>query len=139
MRDRRRGAYALALLAAAALAWTGCASRREARVERSVQLLADAGFRPVKADTPERAEALRRLPAGRVSEVMRNERTFYVFPDPELCQCLWVGTGDEYDAWRGILHQKKHPQPSPVPWNEGALGNGAMSSAGVWGVWPWWD
>jgi hypothetical protein len=139
MRDQRRGAYAQALLAAAALACTGCASNELGKVDSAEHMLSDAGFRAVKADTPERVDALRRLPPGTVSEVMRNERTFYVFPDPELCHCLWVGTGDEYDEWRKLLHQSGHPQPAPVPWNEGELGNGAMSSVGVWGVWPWWD
>ena len=71
-----------------------------------------------------------------MTPVRRGERTFYVYPDPRLCGCLYVGTSDEYDSYRRIVHQSGHPEPGPVPWNEGGLGNAAMNVQ-VWGPWPW--
>ena len=139
MSEGRPGAAALALVAAAALAFAGCASKRPAAIEHSEHMLADAGFRSVPADTPERVAALQRLQPETVTEVMRDGRTFYVFPDPKECHCLYVGTEDEYGEWQKLLYQSGHKQPAPVPWNEGELGNGAMGNWGVWGGWPWWD
>lgn len=128
---------ALAAIAGVALAAAGC----QARVNKLMgqkEMLEAAGFRTIAADTPERVDALHRLAPGRVTPVLRGERTFYVYPDPKLCGCLYVGTGDEWDSYRRILHQAGHPEPGPVPWNEGALSNAAMNVQ-VWGPWPWWD
>jgi hypothetical protein len=134
---RPKAAWTLALAATAVIASAGCTTRSS--VTGSEHMLSDAGFRPVPADTPERSSALRRLRPDTVTEVRRGERTFYVYPDPKVCGCLYVGTEDEYDEYRKLVFQAGHPQPEPVPWNEGELGNGALSSETIWGAWPWWD
>ena len=135
MRDRTKGA--LACLAIAAIA-AACATPRS-QVQHSEHMLSDAGFRAVPADTPERVDALQRLQPDTVTEVRRGERTFYVYPDPKGCNCLYVGTEDEYDEYRKLVYQAGNPEPKQVPWNEGELGNGALGSEAIWGTWPWWD
>jgi hypothetical protein len=134
----KRVALALALAAAAGIDWTGCAARQEARVEGDEHLLTDAGFHSVPADSPERASALARLRPDTVTEVRRGDRTFYVYPDPHGCHCLYVGSSDENDEYRKLLYQKGHPQPGAVPWNEGELNNGSVNWESF-GAWPWWD
>jgi hypothetical protein len=127
---------ALAAVTLAALVGAGCQAGAK-KAARQEEMLSAAGFRTIPADTPERVDALHRLTPGRVTPVLRGERTYYVYPDPKTCGCLYVGTADEYDSYKKIVHQAGNPDPGPVPWNEGALGNAAMNE--VWGPWPWWD
>lgn len=131
---------ALALFAAAAMSGTGCAAPRTKEVERDVRLLSTAGFRQIPADDAERAAALERLEPGTVTPVIHRDRTFYVYPDPKVCGCLYVGRGDEYDSYKQLLRQEANPEPGPDPWNTGRLSNGsALLNPGVWGAWDWWD
>jgi hypothetical protein len=134
---RRRGT-ALAAALALALAAGACAAQRRVEAQRSEELLAAAGFRQVQADTPEREAALRRLQPDTVTEVMRDGRTFYVYPDPDDCHCLYVGGGDQHEEYQKLVYQSGHPQPRPLPWNEAELGEGWMGW-GTWGAWPWFD
>ena len=134
---------ALAVAIAAALAGAGCASgpRQKKLAERREHLLTVAGFRQIPADTPERAAALERLQAGAVVPVVHNERTFYVYPDRQTCNCLYVGRADEYDSYKNLLKQEKEPPDTgEIPWNSGRYSNGsAMLNPGIWGPWDWWQ
>jgi hypothetical protein len=130
-----RGAAGL-LLIAVALATAGCTAMRKAEAQRDEPMLADAGFRALPADTPEREQLLRRLAPDRVTEVLRGEHTFYVFPDPDGCHCLYVGSSEEHDEYQKLLFQAGHPQQAPLPWNDG---ESAGIGWAVYGDWPWWD
>jgi hypothetical protein len=137
MRAWTRGAVVVAL--AAATIGSGCTGPvRKKQAERSDHLLRAAGFRQIPADNPDRAAALERLPRNQVTPVVRDDRTFYVYPDPTICGCLYVGRADEYDSYRRLLQQEGNPQPEPLPWNSGRLSNGsALLNPGVWGPWDW--
>jgi hypothetical protein len=130
---------ALAVAAGAALAGTSCTATPK-QVKRSEHMLADAGFKQVPADNDERTAALHRLAPERVTEVRRGDRMYYVYPDPKVCGCLYVGSPEEHDEYLRLVHQAGNPQPAPVPWNEGELSNssGALNWE-LWGPWPWWD
>jgi hypothetical protein len=130
---------ALAIAAAAAIAGTGCTPTPK-QVKRSEQMLADAGFKQVPADNDERRAALHRLAPEQVTEVRRGDRMYYVYPDPKVCGCLYVGSPEEHDEYLRLVHQAGHPQPAPIPWNEGELGNSSANlNWELWGPWPWWD
>ena len=136
MKTPSQAAARLLLIAAAVLAAAGCGTLREEEAGRDEPMLEDAGFRRVPADTPEREALLRRLPPDRVTEVERGERTFYVFPDPDGCLCLYVGSSDQHDEYQRLRFQSGHPQQPPLPWNEG---ESAGLGWAVYGDWPWWD
>jgi hypothetical protein len=137
MRSWMLGAIAIAV--AAAVSGTGCAAPRKKEVARDVQLLTAAGFRQIPADNAERAAALERLEPGQVVPVIHRDRTFYVYPDPKVCACLYVGRPDEYDAYLRILKQRANPEPAPLPWNADRYSNGsALLNPGIWGGWDWW-
>jgi hypothetical protein len=130
---------ALAIAAAAAIAGTGCTPTPK-QVKRSEQMLADAGFKQVQADNDERRAALHRLAPEQVTEVRRGDRMYYVYPDPKVCGCLYVGSPEEHDEYLRLVHQAGHPQPAPIPWNEGELDNSSANlNWELWGPWPWWD
>jgi hypothetical protein len=84
----------LALLCAILL--SGCAQI----VAHQEELLADAGFRSLPADTPERQAMLASLPAYNLVRGMDGSLVNYTFADPGHCNCLYVGTALDYANYR---------------------------------------
>lgn len=135
-------ARGLAIAVAAGVAGTACAAgpRQQKKAAHQEHLLAQAGFRQVAADNPDKASALERLEAGQVVPVVYRDRTFYVYPDREKCKCLYVGRADDYDSYLNLMKQEKHPQPDPIQWNDGRYSNSSqMLNPSIWGAWDWWE
>jgi len=61
------------------------------------QLLATEGFEKKIADTPEKLAHLETLtPARKLVARQRGGEVYYVYADPAVCKCLFVGTGAQY-------------------------------------------
>src|SRR5438105_5389979 len=61
------------------------------------QLLAAVGFQMKPADTPEKLANLRSLTPRRTLIPQANgDRLYYIYADPDLCECLYVGTSVQY-------------------------------------------
>jgi len=65
----------------------------------TVTLLEASGFRIVAANTQEKIQALKTLPAGKISRVDRDGTIYFVYPDAEKCRCLRVGRQEQYDRY----------------------------------------
>ena len=66
--------------------------------ERTEGLLAAAGFEMKVADTPEKLANLSTLtPRRTLIPQERDNRLYYVYADPDLCKCLYVGTSMQYE------------------------------------------
>ena len=91
---------ALSILCAAVL--SGCASI----VSHQEAQLDEAGFRMVSADTPERQAQIKSLPARQFVRGMNGDFVTYTYADPEVCNCLYVGSDDAYRTYHGILRAK---------------------------------
>ena len=85
---------------AAALALVSLAGCATARISRREDHLSAAGFVVRQADTPARAEMLRRLPPHQFVRRMNNDKTVYVFADPNVCGCLYVGSEEAYNQYK---------------------------------------
>jgi hypothetical protein len=69
--------------------------------ETTEQLLAAAGFDHKLADTQEKLANLQTLtPARKLVPQERDGRLYYVYADPDLCKCLYVGTAAQYEQAR---------------------------------------
>ena len=69
--------------------------------ETTEQLLAAAGFDQKLADSGEKLANLRLLtPARRLVSRERNGKLYYVYADPDLCKCMYVGTAAQYERAR---------------------------------------
>ena len=106
---------ALALLPAA------CATPQE-RIAAREDRLAVAGFLARPADTPQRAAMLQRLPDNGFASRDVNGRPVFLYADPLVCGCLYVGSGSAFDRYRERLFQERltdeqllAAQPYPVP------------------------
>ena len=118
----------------AALASAGCT--RQA-VEQKQDLLSAAGFRVKPANTPERRASLRTLPAHQLVQQELNGREVWVYADPLVCNCLYVGTPEAHQLYNRLRVERDiasdrlmaaHLASTPR-WGFGPLG---------WGPWgPW--
>jgi len=63
-------------------------------------LFTDAGFVIRYADTPEKLEHLRKLPPDKLVTRLRNGKKYYVYADPTICQCAYVGTPEAYRVYQ---------------------------------------
>ena len=105
---------------------TGCATTHTAQ---TTDMLTAAGFKLVAADTPEKRELLKELPAGQLSLITWKGKTFYVEPAATPNQA-YVGTVTEYHAYEGlrIARQLRNDQILAAQ-----LNNADMTRWNTWG------
>jgi len=93
----------LRTVAALAIA-IGCASTTTTTIAGSPQkevMLQQAGFKVHAVTTARQKELLRALPAGKVSIVKQNGKTFYAFPDVAHNQ-VYTGNQAQYQAYKQV-------------------------------------
>jgi hypothetical protein len=118
------------LLGVAAL--TGCETQQQ-RVTEHEDNLAAAGFIIRPANTPERQAMLTRLPAHKFVMRQQGDTIHYVYADPLVCGCLYVGTQQAYNQYKANQLQQhladeqamSAQQYSDAAWN--------WNSWGPWG------
>jgi hypothetical protein len=96
-----------------------------------------AGFKVMAADTAEKQKMLHTLPPRSVTRIVRPDNTYYIYADPDLCACLYVGREAEYDNFKhlGVERQLSDEQLAA---NEVAQGQAAgWTPSGPWGGWGW--
>lgn len=91
---------------AACLAVAACATPQQ-RAENRENLLAAAGFTVLPANTHERSASLRTLPANKVVQQVRGGTVTYVYADPLVCACLYVGDQAAYGRYRQEVFQRR--------------------------------
>ena len=85
---------------------TACSGQQQV-TERKEDILAASGFAVRPANTPQRQAMLRQLPSHRFVQQMRGTQTMYVFADPLVCDCLYVGTEAAYGRYRQNIQQRQ--------------------------------
>ena len=113
---------------AACLLVAACVSPQQ-RAEDSENLLTAAGFTARPANTPERVTSLRTLPANKVVQRVRGDRVRYVYADPLVCGCLYVGDQAAYGRYQQEVFQRRladeqamTAQMNQMSWDEGPWG-----------------
>ncbi len=128
-----RTASLAALSIVVALASAGCTRQI---VEQREDMLSAAGFRIKTANTPERRRSLQALPPHQLVREEMNGREVWVYADPLVCNCLYVGTPEDYQRYQRIKLQREiasdhlaAAQMASMRWGMGPYG---------WGAWgPW--
>src|SRR3569832_1456416 len=87
----------LALLLISAIALSGC---QAVLVSHKEALLESSGFKATPADTPERQALLTNLPA---REIVAGGYGTYVYADPLVCNCLYIGSDAAYLLFLGCV------------------------------------
>jgi hypothetical protein len=127
-------------------ALTGCESQQQ-RVEQREDLLSAAGFIVRPANTPERQAMLHRLPAHKFVRRVNGDAVHYVYADPLVCGCLYVGTQQAYNQYKANQLQQNLADEQQLTadtyadanWNWGAWGpwSGAPGFGFVYGPYGW--
>jgi|SRR5215469_16617096 len=89
----------MSLAIGAALLVAACANNGAAVSEKE-DMLASAGFVPKKANTAARMASLKSLPPHQFVTRARTGGTRYLYADPTICGCIYVGDQNAYDRYR---------------------------------------
>ena len=93
-------------LLASGLALAGCATPQQRAADKE-DLLSAAGFTVLPANTPERVASLRSLPPNKVVQRVRGASVRYVYADPLVCGCLYVGDQAAFSRYRQEVFQRR--------------------------------
>ena len=114
----------------AGLLLAGCATEQQL-VQGREDMLAAAGFTVRAADTPARQAEVKTLTPHRFLMQTRDNKTVYLYSDPTVCNCLYIGSGQAYQKYRNMVFQKQiadeqqsAAQMSMDNWNWGPWGPG---------------
>jgi hypothetical protein len=69
-------------------------------------MLVAAGFVPKNADTPSRMAALKSLPPHKFVSRTKSGSVRYLYADPTVCGCIYVGDQHAYDQYRQMATQQ---------------------------------
>jgi len=116
----------LAALAACLLA-AACATPQQ-RAEDRENLLSAAGFSVRPANTPARVASLRSLPANKVVQQATGGTVRYVYADPLVCACLYVGDQAAFGRYRQEVFQRRLADEQAMT---------AQMNQSAWDYGPW--
>jgi hypothetical protein len=120
----------LLMLAAVGAMLSACVSQQET-VRGREDLLAAAGFTVRPANTPARQAGLRALPANRFVQQARGDRVVYLYADPLVCNCLYIGDPAAYGRYQQEMLQRQIARDRLMTAEMNA------DAAWDWGPWGW--
>ena len=85
----------------------GCAAIQRSEARSTEDLLAAAGFRQFPANNAVRIKALKTMKPRTITTVSNGEKTYWVYPDPTNCNCLYAGTESNYQEYKRLVLQKQ--------------------------------
>ena len=100
---RKRWIAGVAIIVGVAL--TGCQSAPQA-VQNKEDLLAAAGFVPQVANSPARITSMKKLPPNKFVQQTQGTNLVYVYADPVVCQCVYLGSQAAYAQYRSMVFQQ---------------------------------
>jgi hypothetical protein len=83
---------------AACLAVAACMPPPPATVSKE-DLLSSAGFKTISLNTPAKQAAFKALPAHELTRKTYKGKTTWVYPDRDICGCLYIGSQNAYNRY----------------------------------------
>lgn len=95
------------LLGVSMIGLAACATTPREQVAHQEDSLGTAGFIVSSADTPQRQAMFDQLPPFHLMSYVRGTNVSYIYADPAVCNCLYVGTQPAFDrfAFQARLRQ----------------------------------
>jgi hypothetical protein len=132
---RRIGTALVATLAAVGLsALLAACQTPQQKIAGKEDMLSAAGFRFLPANTPQRQAQFQKLPPHQFSRQIKNGQVFYIYADPTVCVCLYVGDQQAYGTYRKNMFEKQLADENAMTANEMAMDSWDW---GPWGGWPY--
>jgi hypothetical protein len=122
----------VSLVILATLSAAACESPQQKIATKEDRLIA-AGFKFKPIDSPARQAAIQQLPPNKFAREVRGDRVFYVYSDPTVCGCLYVGDQRAYGAYRANLQAKRLADEQAMAASEMEM---ASWDWGPWGGYP---
>lgn len=95
-----------------AMSWlAGCAALQQGNAEREESRLMKAGFRELRADTPQRKEMLAAMTPYEVEQVKEGGSIYYRYADP-ASERLYVGGAAEYEVYQRLTVRQRAQRAS---------------------------
>jgi hypothetical protein len=113
-------------------ALTACETQQQRVTEREDNLAA-AGLIIRPANTPERQAMLTRLPPHKFVMRQNGDTIHYVYADPLVCGCLYVGTQQAYNQYKANQLQQHLADEQAMSAQEYSDAAWNWSSWGPWG------
>jgi hypothetical protein len=107
-----------------------CATTTQSREDALVA----SGFKVISPKTPAQQAKLQALPADKVTQVTKDGKTYYVFPDVAHNQA-YVGGPKQYQAYKSLRVQQKVAQENL---EAASMNQAASMDFGGWGGWGMW-
>jgi hypothetical protein len=83
------------VVAGLGLALLACGYKPESKAD----LLTDSGFKVLSLNTPAKVASFKKLAAHRLSKTTFKGQSVWVYPDRNVCGCIYIGTQVAYDAY----------------------------------------
>ncbi len=129
------GRWKVVVAAALASGLGGCAYLNTQQAEQIDPMLAAAGFQMRPADTAEKIEQLKTLPALKVVPHQEGDKSYFLVADPYACKCLYVGTAANYERYERISLRQEAAQDRL---EAAEMSEDAAMQWGMWGPWGYW-
>jgi hypothetical protein len=114
-------AYKAHLLALLAVALVGTAAGAQEAKDIDLE---DTGFVMRPALTPQQLERVKLLPPHKFIARTKNGRRYFLYADPDLCKCVFVGDALAMANYQGLVSPPSTPYISSMP-SPGTLPPGA--------------
>ena len=129
-------------LIATALTLAGCAEVkhdfRESSTRSMENQLKAAGFKIMLADTAERQKMLQSLPPETVTRIPRPDNVYFIYPDPDVCSCLYVGRQPEYERLQQLGAEMAQANRAMITHEIEENQQAGWAPSGPWGNWGYW-
>lgn len=126
----------------AALAMSSCATvqheMRESSTRSMEYQLKAAGFKIMLADTAERQRMLNGLPPETVTRIPRPDNVYYIYPDPDVCSCLYVGRETEYEKLQQLSADLANSNQAMITHEIAENEQAGWAPSGPWGNMGYW-
>jgi hypothetical protein len=100
-------------------------------------MLIAAGFKVITPKTPAQQAKLQSLPNTKISEVQKDGKTYYVFPDAAH-NTAYVGGPKQYAAYKDLRIQAKLAQENLEAAQMNQMEWNTWNGWGVWGATNWY-
>ncbi|MDB6098126.1 MAG: uncharacterized protein JWN58_829 [Gammaproteobacteria bacterium] len=120
------------VIAACAIAALAACQTQQQRITEHEDKLSAAGFTIKPANTPERQTMLHKLPPNKFVQRTNGDDVHYVYADPVVCNCLYVGSQQAFNEY------KKNEQQQKLADQQEMTAQLYSDPAWNWGAWgPW--
>lgn len=91
-----------------------CAALQQRQARQMEDILAEAGFQRMPADTADKAAHLNGLTPDQVVSFVKDGKRLYAYADPTGCRCLLVGDEQAYQRYQQLVDAPQIAQEQAI-------------------------